>query len=137
VRAFDENAATSAVRRVVAALAAHDFDALEDLFAADYVEEIQRPGQAPIPRAQVLPGLRMLVESVGGSLTMEPITTLGDRFQLHYTRITVPNGDGEANVIEYASVVEVDVEGRLLRTEAFEVDRMSDATARLHELGSV
>jgi len=121
-------------RRVVAALEGRDFDALADLFAPDYVEVIQRPGNAPIPRDEMLQGIRALVETAGGSLTIDPITTLGERLQLHHTRITVPTGDGEPTVIEYASVMVADRAGRLLRTEAYDLDRFDDATARLEEL---
>jgi hypothetical protein len=131
---FRENAATVLGRRVVAALEAHDFDALGELFAPDYVEVIQRAGAAPIPRDEMLQGIRMLVEDAGGTLTIEPITTLGERLQLHHTRITVPTGDGEPDLIEYASVMVADGEGRLLRTEAFDVDCLDDARARLEEL---
>src|SRR5436309_12142603 len=117
--AFRENRATVLGRRVVAALAARDFDALGELFAPEYVEVIQREGN-PIPRNEMLRGIRLLVET-GGALTIEPIATLGERLQLHHTRITVPTG-GEPHVIEYASVMVADDEGRLLRTEAFDVD---------------
>ena len=130
---FRENGATVLGRRVVAALQERDFDALGELFAPDYVEVIQRAGGAPVPRGEMLRGIRMLVEA-GGTLTVEPIATLGDRLQLHHTRITVPTGDGEPNVIEYASVMVTDGRGRLVRTEAFDVDCLDDATARLEEL---
>jgi hypothetical protein len=132
--AFRENGATILGRRVVAALEAHDFDALGELFAPEYVEVIQREGNAPVPRDEMLRGIRLLVETAGGTLTIEPITTLGERLQLHYTRITVPTAYGEPDVIEYASVMVADGEGRLLRTEAFDVDRFEDAVARLEEL---
>jgi hypothetical protein len=130
--AFRENGATVLGRRVVAALAARDFDALGELFAPEYVEVIQREGN-PIPRDEMLRGIRLLMET-GGALTIEPIATLGERLQLHHTRITVPTGGGEPHVIEYASVMVADDEGRLLRTEAFDVDRYDDAVARLEEL---
>jgi hypothetical protein len=130
--AFRENGATVLGRRVVAALAARDFDILGELFAPEYVEVIQREGD-PIPRDEMLRGIRLLVET-GGTLTIEPIATLGERLQLHHTRITVPTGGGEPHVIEYASVMMADDEGRLLRTEAFDVDRYDDAVARLEEL---
>ena len=133
-RDFRENAATRAGRRVVAALEAHDFDALAELFADDYVEVIQRNADTPIPRDEMLRGIRMLVEHAGGMLAIEEITTRGDRLQLHHTRITVPNPDGEADVVEYLSVMVADDEGRLTRTEAFDVDRRDDAVARLEEL---
>jgi hypothetical protein len=129
---FRENAATAAGRRVVAALEARDFDALADLFAAEYVEIIRREGQAPIPRDQMLQGIRMLVEGSGGSLSIEPIATVGERVQLHHTRITVPTPDAEPTVIRYMSVLQVDAAGRALQTEAF--DRLEDARARLEEL---
>ena len=132
--AFRENTATFLGRRVVAALAARDFDALEVLFAPGYVEVIQRAGNPPVPRDEMLHGIRALVETAGGTLTIEPIATLGDRLQLHHTRITVPTGDGDPEVIEYASVMVADHGGRLLRTEAFDVDRFDDAVARLEEL---
>ena len=131
--AFRENTATVLGRRVVAALEARDFDALGELFAPEYVEVIQRDGN-PVPRDDMLRGIRLLVETAGGSLTIEPITTRGERLQLHHTRITVPTDDGGRNVIEYASVMVADGEGRLLRTEAFDVDRFDDAVARLEEL---
>ena len=131
---FRENAATRAGRRVVAALAARDFDALAELFADDYVEVIQRNADTPIPRDEMLRGIRMLVEDAGGTLAIEEITTRGERLQLHHTRITVPNGDDEANVVEYLSVMVADDDGRLTRTEAFDVDRRDDAIARLEEL---
>jgi hypothetical protein len=131
---FRENTATVLGRRVVAALEAHDFDTLADLFAPDYVEVIQRPGNAPIPRDEMLRGIRALVETAGGMLTIDPIATLGERLQLHHTRITVPTADGEPAVIEYASVMVADRAGQLLRTEAFDLDRYDDATARLEEL---
>jgi len=132
--AFRANTATELGRRVVAALDARDFDALADLFAPEYVEVIQRAGNAPIPRDEMLVGIRLLVETAGGSLTIEPLSTLGERLQLHHTRITVPTADGDPEVIEYASVMVADRTGRLLRTEAFDVDRFDDAAARLEEL---
>jgi hypothetical protein len=131
---FRENAATVAGRRVIAALEARDFDALAALFNDDYVEVIQRNAHAPIPRDEMLRGIRLLVEDVGGMLAIDPIASLGDRLQLHHTRITVPNGDGETDVVEYMSVMVADDEGRLARTEAFDVDRIDDARARLEEL---
>jgi hypothetical protein len=127
-----ENAATALGRRVVAALEARDFDALAELFAPEYVEVIQRPGQEPIPRDDMLRGIRMLVES-GGSLTIDPLATLGDRLQMHHTRITMPSTAGEPTVIEYASVVEAASDHQLLRTEAFDLDRIDDARARMVE----
>jgi len=130
-----ENSATVAGRHVVAALDARDFDALAALFADDYVEVIQRNADTPIPRDEMLRGIQMLVEDAGGALAIDPIATVGDRFQLHHTRITVPTGDGDPHVIDYASVVEMASEHQLLRTEAFELDRLDDAFARLVELG--
>jgi hypothetical protein len=131
-----ENAATVAGRHVVAALEARDFERLATLFADDYVEVIQRNADTPIPRAEMLRGIQQLVEHAGGALTIDPVATLGDRFQLHHTRITVPAGDGDPLVIDYASVVTMASEHQLLRTEAFEVDRLDDAFARLAELGA-
>jgi hypothetical protein len=131
---FEENTATVLGRRVVAALEAREFDALAALFAPEYVEVIQRPGSVPVPRDEMLRGIRMLVETAGGTLTIDPIATLGDRLQLHHTRITVPSGDGEPSLVEYASVMVADGNGRLVRTEAFDVDRIDDARARLEEL---
>jgi hypothetical protein len=46
----------------------------------------------------------------------------------------VPKRDGGADVVEYMSVMVADDDGRLTRTEAFDVDRIDDATARLEEL---
>jgi len=132
--AFVENAATALGRRVVAALEARDFDALAVLFADDYVEVIQRNAETPIPRGEMLRGIRMLVEDAGGMLAIDEITTRGERLQLHRTRITVPNPNGASDVIEYMSVMVADGDGRLARTEAFDVDRLDDATARLEEL---
>ena len=63
---FRENTATHAGRRVIAALEAHDFDALAALFHDDYVEVIQRNADAPIPRDEMLRGIRLLVEEAGG-----------------------------------------------------------------------
>jgi len=131
---FRENAATVAGRRVVAALEARDFDALAALFADDYVEVIQRDADTPIPRGQMLRGIRMLVEDAGGMLAIDEIATRGERLQLHHTRITVPKRDGEPDVVEYMSVMVADGEGRLRRTEAFDVDRLDDAIARIDEL---
>ena len=128
---FRENAATVAGRQVVAALEARDFDALAALFADDYVEVIQRTADTPIPRDEMLRGIRTLVEDAGGKLAIDPIATLGDHFQLHHTRITVPTGDGDPLVIDYASVVEMASEQQLLRTEAFDLDGLDDAFARL------
>ena len=132
--AFRENAATRAGRRVVVALEARDFDALAALFADDYVEVIQRSADTPIPRAEMLRGIRMLVEDAGGMLAIDEIATRGERLQLHHTRITVPKGDGEPDVVEYMSVMVADGDGRLTRTEAFDIDRLDDAVARLEEL---
>jgi len=131
---FRENTATHAGRRVIAALEAHDFDALAALFHDDYVEVIQRNADAPIPRDEMLRGIRLLVEEAGGMLAIEPIATRGEHLQLHHTRITVPKRDGGADVVEYMSVMAADDDGRLTRTEAFDVDRIDDATARLEEL---
>jgi hypothetical protein len=131
---FRDNAATITGQRVIAALEAHDFDTLATLFADDYVEVLQRNADTPIPRDDMLSGIRALVEGAGGGLEIDPIATRGERLQLHHTRITVPKRDGEADVIEYMSVMVADADGRLRRTEAFEVDRLDDATARLEEL---
>jgi len=131
---FHENSATRAGRRVVATLEARDFDTLATLFADDYVEVIQRNADTPIPRDEMLRGIRMLVEHASGTLAIDEITTRGDHLQLHHTRITVPKADGEPDVIEYLSVMMADRDGRLVRTEAFEVDRFDDAMARLEEL---
>jgi hypothetical protein len=131
---FRENAATVAGQRVIAALEARDFDALGALFDDDYVEVIQRNADAPIPRDEMLLGIRLLVEGAGGMLAIDPIATRGDRLQLHHTRITVPRSDGGNDVVEHMSVMVADDEGRLARTEAFDVDRIDDATARLEEL---
>jgi len=131
---FRENAATRAGRRVIAALEAHDFETLASLFADDYVEIIQRNADAPIPRDEMLRGIRVLVEDVGGMLAIDEITTRGERLQLHHTRITVPKGDGVPDVVEYMSVMVADRDGRLARTEAFDIDRLPDALARLDEL---
>ena len=133
-RDFHENSATVAGRRVVAALDARDFDTLGTLFADDYVEVIQRNAETPIPRDDMLRGLRMLVEGAGGTLAIDEITTRGERLQLHHTRIVVPKGDGDADVVEYVSVMVANRDGRLARTEAFEVDRLDDALARLEAL---
>jgi hypothetical protein len=133
VHGFRENAATVLGRRVVAALAARDFDALAELFDADYVEAIQRPGEAPVPRAEMLRGIQMLVEGAGGTLTIEPIATLGERFQLHHTRISVPTPGGEPHVIDYTSVMEATPNDQLLRTEAFDLPQTGDAIVRLFE----
>ena len=122
---FRENSATLLGRRVVAALDARDFDAFAELFAPDYVEVIQRPGNTPIPRDDMLGGIRALVEGAGGALTIEPIATVGDRLQLHHTRITVPTPDGEPTIVDYMSVLQVGGDGRARRTEAF--DRLEDA----------
>ena len=130
---FRENAATVAGRRVVAALEARDFDGLAALFADDYVEVIQRTADTPIPRDEMLRGIRTLVEDAGGRLAIDPIATIGDHLQLHHTRITVPAGDGDPLVIDYASVVEMASTQQLLRTEAFDLDRLDDAFARLTE----
>ena len=46
---FRENTATHAGRRVIAALEAHDFDALAALFHDDYVEVIQRNARRADP----------------------------------------------------------------------------------------
>jgi hypothetical protein len=83
--AFRENTATHAGRRVIAALEAHDFDALAALFHDDYVEVIQRNADAPIPRDEMLRGIRLLVERSGGMLAIEPIATRGEHLQLHHT----------------------------------------------------
>jgi hypothetical protein len=131
--AIRENAATATGRRVMAAAEARDFDALADLFAADYTEHIQRPEQPAMQRDEVLAGLRALFEHADGQLQIEPMTTLGERLQLHRTHIAFRGADGEPSSIDYISVVEVDADGRLLRTEAFDVDRLDDAMARLHE----
>ena len=131
---FRENAATVAGQRVIAALEARDFAALAALFNDDYVEVIQRNADAPIPRDEMLRGIRLLVEDAGGMLAIDPIATRGDRLQLHHTRITVPKGDGGADIVEYMSVMVADDEGRLARTEAFDVDRIDDAKERLEEL---
>jgi hypothetical protein len=131
---FRDNAATITGQRVIAALEARDFDTLATLFADDYVEVIQRNADTPIPRDEMLRGIRALVEDAGGMLAIDPIATRGERLQLHHTRITVPTRDGEADVIEYMSVMVAHDDGRLARTEAFEVDRLDDATARLEEL---
>ena len=133
---FRENAATILGRRVVDALAARDFDALAELFDADYVEAVQRPGEVPVPRDEMLRGIRILVEAAGGTLTIEPVATLGERLQLHHTHIEVPTPDGDPHVIDYASVMEATANDQLLRTEAFELDRLDDAMARLCELGA-
>jgi hypothetical protein len=135
-RGFRENTATVLGRRVVAALAARDFDGLAELFDDDYVEAVQRPGEAPVPRAEMLRGIQMLVERAGGTLTIDPIATLGDRFQLHHTHISVPTPGGEPHVIDYASVMEATPNDQLLRTEAFDVERLDDAIMRLFELGT-
>lgn len=133
---FRENTATVLGRRVIAALAARDFDTLATLFDDDYVEAIQRPGEAPVPRGEMLRGIRMLVESAGGTVTIEPVATLGDHLQLQHTRISVASPGGETHVIDYASVMEATTRDQLLRTEAFEPDRLDDAVARLSELGA-
>jgi hypothetical protein len=135
-RGFRENSATLLGRRVVAALTARDFDALAELFDDDYVEAIQRPGEAPVPRAEMLRGIQALVEGAGGTLTIEPVATLGDRLQLHHTRISVPTPGGEPHVIDYASVMEATQNDQLLRTEAFDLERLDDATSRLRALGA-
>jgi hypothetical protein len=131
-----ENSATEAGRRVVAAAEARDFEALADLFDDHYSEHIQRPEQPAMRRTAVLDGLRALFEHADGSLEIDPIETQGEHLQLHRTRISLRGADGERSAIDYISVVEVTPEGRLLRTEAFDVDRLDDAIARLHERGS-
>ena len=133
--AFRDNTATVLGRRVVAALAERDFHALAELFDDDYVEAIQRPGEVPVPRAEMLRGIQMLVEGAGGTVTVEPVATLGEHLQLQHTRISVPTPDGEPHVIDYASVMEATPNHQLLRTEAFDVDRLDDAVARLSALG--
>jgi hypothetical protein len=133
---FRENTATVLGRRVVAALAARDFDGLAELFADDYVEAIQRPGEDPVPRAEMLRGIRVLVEGAGGTVTIEPVATLGEHLQLQHTRISVPTPGGDPHVIDYASVMEATPGNQLLRTEAFEPDRLDDAVERISELGA-
>jgi len=133
VRGFRENAATVLGRRVVASLDARDFASLADLFDAEYVEAVQRPGETPVPRKEMLRGIQMLVEGAGGTLTIEPIATLGERFLLHRTHISVPTPGGEPQVIDYASVMEATPNDRLLRTEAFDLPQMGDAIVRLFE----
>jgi hypothetical protein len=128
-----ENAATAATRRVTAAVEDRDFDALADTFADDYVEAIQDPGRSTMNRDHVLEGLRSLFGLANVSLAIEPLATLGESLQLHRTHISGVGGDAGSSTIDYISVIEVDSEGRLLRTEAFDVEQLDEAITRMYE----
>jgi hypothetical protein len=128
-----ENAATAAGQRVVAAAAAHDFDALADVFAEGYVEKIQDASRPAVRRDEMLVALRALLELPDALLETQPIATLGERLQLHHTHISASTGDEQPLVIDYISVIEVDADGRLVSTESFDVDRLGDAIVRLFE----
>ena len=128
-RRMRENAATASDRRVIAAFGARDLDALADAFADDYAESIVSAAPAMITRSEMLAGLRTLFELPGASLQIEPLATLGESLELHRTKISAAGGP----IVDYVSVVEVDFEGRLVRTEAFDVERLDDAIVRLYE----
>jgi hypothetical protein len=128
-RRMRENAATASDRRVIAAFEARDLDALADAFADDYAESIVSAAPAMITRSEMLAGLRTLFELPGASLQIEPLATLGESLELHRTKISAAGGP----IVDYVSVVEVDFEGRLVRTEAFDVERLDDAIVRLYE----
>ena len=121
------NRATETGQRVVAAFAARDYGALAALFSDRYTEQIE--GADPLPREQVLAGLRGLFAVADASLEIEPIATLGDRLQLHRTRIAGASPDGAA--IEYVSVIEVNDAGQLLGTEAFAPEHLDAATEQM------
>ena len=131
-RRVRSNAATAAGERVVAAAHTHDFDALADVFAEEYTEKIQDPQRPEVARADMLQGIQALLQLPAASLRMEPFATLGDDLQLHHTHITAATGDSPLT-IDYFSVIRVGPDGRLLRTESFDLDRLADAIVRLYE----
>jgi hypothetical protein len=86
-----------------------------------------------VDRDHALQGLHTLLDLEGVTLAIEPIATLGESLQMHRTHISGVGANQGSGTIDYISVIEVDSAGGLLRTESFAVDRLDDATTRMHE----
>jgi hypothetical protein len=132
-----DNAAAAAGRRTVAAARARDLEAMSDLYAAGYSEEVEGPDSQfkTSHRDQVLASLQGLFQLPGFTLQIESLATLGPSLDLHRTtvRASVPGPDGEPLRIEMVSVGEANPDNRYAHLDAYLPAHMAQAIERLYE----
>src|SRR5262249_49007132 len=131
------NAATAHGARLDAAIAARDADALPSLFA-DESDAVDHTTGTTWDRQGGAFSYRALVSARDPICRHEPLATLGDALALSRVSMSASGFTGgtfDVGAYERVQIVlaEVDARGHRRRAEAFAVDRLGDAVARLYE----
>ena len=129
------NAATANLTRIEASVAAREVDEFAALHEPGF-ESLHHPTEATFDREATVAALRWMVRS-GASFRLEPLATLGDALALFHQRVSSPaSGNPRFEVgayeLEFFGIHEAEEAGRARRTEAFAVERLGDAIARLY-----
>ena len=142
-RRVQANAATANATRLDAAAAARDADVFLSLLA-DGAEGVHHPTGTAYRERDALDGYRGLLRAVNLTFVHEPLATLGDSLALCRASVSfsalapssaLADEDTPFGAVENESIVliEVDAQGRRLRSEFFATNRLGDAVARLYE----
>ena len=126
------NAATRAEHRRHDAREAHDWDALELLYAPTLVFDDRRRAFLTTGGRELLITSTRYIGSRGTRAAATVLATAGDRLALSHVRWTGPDG-GLAFEIETLEVLEVDTEGRVVAVIVFDVDDRRAASLELFE----
>jgi class 3 adenylate cyclase len=136
-RRIRRNAALANVDAVAAAVSARDAGAFLALTAEGAVQVDHSTG-SELDRAGMIRSWTSFLDAKDFALTLEPLATLGPLLALHRRAVSasgVVRGGVEVGAYERGqiNVVEVDAEGRRVRTECFSMHNLGDAVARLYE----
>ncbi len=131
------NLATANAARQDAAIAARDAGALATLVAGE-CDVLDHTIGIPYDRSGLLASWQSLLRAREPRYRHEPLATLGDvlalcRLSVSASGLATQKLDIGAYETEKMTLLEVDAEGRLRRTEGFALDRLGDAIVRLYE----
>lgn len=126
------NAATRAVERGTAALAARDWESFAELFA-DGFRNFDRRTMVRLEsdREQWLAGLREIVELTSSRPTLELLATRGDRLALVRMLWQGAEGDIGPSELDWMLILEVDDRGDHLVVVTFDLDDLDAAYAEI------
>jgi class 3 adenylate cyclase len=132
------NAATANAARMDAAVAARNLDAFLALLADD-AQGVHHPTHTAYAERDLRSGYDLFFRSQDAKIHHEPLATLGEALALCSGQVALDGVADDAahsfGASDMSSIVllEVDAQGRRLRTEFFALDRLGDAIARLYE----
>ncbi len=128
-RAIRPNSATEEARRIEAAVAARDVQAMTAVYRRD-VEIVDHLHGVTYGYEAIVERLRSMMEdATEAALVHEPLASFGDALGLLRLR-TAASGSTE---VPYVLVIEADERGCARRIEIFAEDKLDDAIARLYE----